>query len=118
MNLEDPLAFFRLLNETRTRRLIEHKNLNGYQKNLLFQAIAEAKESEPDMNIINSAFMMLEHQKGEGKKAKAEAEAREYADALIAQHQKNDRAPSLGSNRIFRYLVFVVVLLVVIGSLR
>jgi len=116
MNLEDPLAFFRLLNETTTRRLIEHKNLNGYQKNLLFQAIAEAKESEPDMNIINSAFMMLEHQKGEGKKAKAEA--REYADALIAQHQKNDRAPSLGSNRMFRYLVFVLVLLVVIGSLR
>jgi hypothetical protein len=118
MNLEDPLAFFRLLNDTTSERLIKHKNLNGYQKNLLLQAIAEAKRSEPDMKIINTAFMMLEYQNKKHEEELAQENIKAFADELIAKHQKDEQAPSVWSNKIVRYGMFVMILVIVIGGFR
>ncbi len=83
MKLEDPLAFFSLLNESRLERFIAEKRFNGYQGNLLREAMIQAHGSEPDMDKINAAFSMLQ----QFEATKKEREMREWADALIRAEQ-------------------------------
>ncbi len=112
MKLEDPLAFFSMLNASRLERFISERRFNGYQVNLLREAAQEARKSEPDMNRINAAFTMLQQYEATSK----EREMREWADALIREEQMQKQPEK--RSRVETYLRYGMLALLLILLFR
>lgn len=79
MKIEEPTAFFRLLNEETLAKLVKHKKLSGYQHNLLREAMQSAQSDALDTQTIERAFKVLQAHDEQAK----EREMRAWADELI-----------------------------------